>query len=226
MNNFQAIIFDLDGTLVDSICDIADAMNRTLMKYGFPIHSYSAYRYFVGDGLKSLVFNALPEEGKDENKVDECFHVVLEDYLENYLVKSKLYDEIDDLLDALSKKRIKMAILSNKADAITQKICRVLLRVWNFDIILGATDRFPRKPNPESALFIAEKLNISPENILYVGDTGIDMETANRAGMFAVGATWGFRKKEELEQFGAKKIINHPLDLLTNGMDKMFCRMD
>ncbi|MDR1119638.1 MAG: HAD family hydrolase [Dysgonamonadaceae bacterium] len=226
MNNFQAVIFDLDGTLVDSIHDIADAMNRTLMKYSFPIHSYDAYRYFVGEGLRKLVFNALPEGKKSENRLNECFHAVLEDYLENYLVKSKLYDEIDDLLNILSEKKIKMAILSNKADAITQKICRVLLQAWNFNVILGATDRFPCKPNPESALFIAEKLNISPENILYIGDTGIDMETANRAGMFAVGVTWGFRKRAELEQSGAKIIIDNPLDLLTNGMDELPYRMD
>jgi phosphoglycolate phosphatase len=226
MNNFQAVIFDLDGTLVDSIHDIADAMNRTLMKYDFPIHSYDDYRYFVGEGLRKLVFNALPEGKKTESRVDECFHAILEDYLENYLVKSKLYDEIGDLLDILSNRKIKMAILSNKADAITQKICRILLSAWNFDVILGATDHFPCKPNPKSALFIAENLDILPENILYVGDTGIDMETANRAGMFAVGVTWGFRKREELEQSGAKKIIDNPLDLLTNGMDKVPYRMD
>jgi phosphoglycolate phosphatase len=219
MNNFRAVIFDLDGTLIDSIYDIADAMNRTLTKNGFPTHSYEAYRYFVGGGLRNLTVNSLPEGEKDEITVNECFNVLLHDYRENYLVKTKLYDGIDDLLDMLSEKKMKLAVLSNKADEITQKIATVLLKPWNFDIIMGHKEPFPRKPNPESALFIAKKLDIPPSKILYLGDTGIDMETANRAGMFAVGVTWGFRKRDELESHGAKKIIDEPLDLLTNGMD-------
>jgi phosphoglycolate phosphatase len=219
MNNFQAVIFDLDGTLTDSLCDIADAMNRALARHGFPAHSYESYRYFVGAGLRNLVINSLPDGKKDEDTVNKCFNTLLNDYRENYLVKTKLYDGIADLLDVLSEKKIKMAVLSNKADEITQRITSVLLKPWKFEIIMGYMERFPRKPNPESALFIAEKLSVLPKNILYAGDTGIDMETAGRAGMFAVGITWGFRQRDELERCGAQKIIDKPLELLTNGMD-------
>ncbi|MDR2627061.1 MAG: HAD family hydrolase [Dysgonamonadaceae bacterium] len=219
MNNFKAVIFDLDGTLIDSIYDIADAMNRTLAKYAFPVHSYEAYRYFVGRGLRNLVLSSLPEGARDENTVNECFKALLQDYRENCLVKTKLYDEIDDLLDILSGKKMKLAVLSNKADEITQKIAARLLASRHFDVIMGDTERFPRKPDPQSALFIAKKWNIPPPEILYLGDTGIDMETANRAGMFAVGVSWGFRKRDELERYGAKRIIDKPLELLTNGMD-------
>jgi phosphoglycolate phosphatase len=219
MNNFQAVIFDLDGTLINSLRDIADATNRILAKHDFPEHPYEAYRCFVGAGLRNLTVNALPDGKKDEHTVDKCFHALLDDYRENYLVKTELYDGIAELLDLLAERKIKMAVLSNKADEITQKIASVLLKPWKFEIIMGHTERFPRKPNPDSALFIAKELDVLPENICYAGDTGIDMETAIRAGMFAVGVTWGFRKRDELERFGARKIIDKPLELLSNGMD-------
>ncbi len=220
MGKFQGIIFDLDGTLIDSVCDIADAMNRTLQQYGFPVHPEEAYKHFVGRGLRNLTIQCLPEENRDEETIEICFRSMTKDYLENYLNKTKLYDGIGDLLDTLSAGKMKMAVLSNKADEITQKIAKDLLQNWHFEIILGFTDHFPRKPAPDSALFIAKKLDLQPKNILYLGDTGIDMETANAAGMFPVGVSWGFRKREELELHGAKKIIDKPMELVACGMDK------
>ncbi len=214
MNTIRTIIFDLDGTLADSLADIADAMNNSLVHFGYPVHDYQAYKYFVGNGIKNLVYKSLPEDKKDEENVMKCLEVMMEGYRKSYAEKTTLYDGIPELLDLLSEKKIKMAILSNKADELTQKICAKLLNKWHFEIILGATEYFPRKPNPESALYIAKEMAVLPQDILYLGDTNVDMQTANAAGMFAVGVTWGFRKREELLENGAKAIIDQPSELL------------
>ncbi len=214
MNTIHAVIFDLDGTLVDSLIDIADAMNRTLSKFDYPTYHYDDYKYFVGNGLKSLVHRCLPDHKKGEERVLECLQVMLQEYGKSYADKTRLYKGIPELLDALTIKGLKKAILSNKADELTQKIASRLLDSWTFEIILGSTDRFPRKPDPESARYISKKLNTPPENILYLGDTNVDMQTANAANMFAIGVTWGFRTREELVENGAKAIIDHPSELL------------
>jgi phosphoglycolate phosphatase len=214
MNFFNTIIFDLDGTLVDSLVDIADAMNRTLVRFGFPVFDYESYKYFVGNGLKNLVYQCLPDDNKQEAQVTECLEVMMEEYGRSYAEKTRLYDGIPALLDALTERNLKLAVLSNKADELTQKIGAALLNKWRFDIILGANEHFPRKPDPESAIYISKKLNVFPKNVLYLGDTNIDMKTADAAGMFAVGVTWGFRTRKELSESGAKAIIDHPLELL------------
>ncbi len=214
MNIVRAVIFDLDGTLVDSLVDIANAMNRTLMRFNYPTYDYDAYKYFVGNGLKTLVYQCLPDNKKEEEHVIECLGIMMEEYRKTVTEKTVPYPGIPELLDELSKLNIKMAILSNKADELTQKICSRLLNQWHFEIIMGASELFPRKPDPASALYIAETMDVIPKNITYIGDTNVDMKTANAAGMFAVGVTWGFRTREELEENGAKLIINHPTELL------------
>ena len=214
MHQFSAVLFDLDGTLANSLYDIADAMNRTLLRFDCSIYDYEAYRYFVGSGLRNLVIQCLPENRQGKKEVDEVLAVMMEEYGKSYVDKTVLYDGIPELLDALVAKKYKLAVLSNKADELTQKVADRLLTNWSFDIILGATERFPRKPAPDSALFVAGKLGVAPENILYLGDTNIDMQTANAAGMYAVGVTWGFRPRKELEENGAKMIIDLPPDLL------------
>lgn len=214
MNRFQGIIFDLDGTLVDSLEDIADAMNRTLIHFGYPIYNYEAYKYFVGNGLKNLVTQCLPIEKRNEDDIAHCLRIMMFEYGKTYAEKTKLYPGMDELLNELSDKKLKMAVLSNKADELTQKIFNKLLIKWKFEIVLGASERFPRKPDPQSAVYIAEQMGLLPENILYLGDTNVDMKTANAAGMSAIGVTWGFRTKEELIENGARMIIEHPLELL------------
>jgi phosphoglycolate phosphatase len=210
----QAVIFDLDGTLADTLADIADTMNRTLREYGYPQHPYTAYKYFVGNGLKNLVNKSLPEQARTEEITDMCLNRMLADYEEHYIVKTRLYDGIPELLDALCPQDIKLAVLSNKADSITQKICAQLLSKWKFEIIMGANEQFPRKPDPASALYIARTMGVISENIFYLGDSNVDMRTANAAGFFAVGVSWGFRPKEELAESGAEKIIDKPSELL------------
>ena len=213
--NFRAVIFDLDGTLADTLEDIADNMNHVLAGMGFPTKAYDAFRFFVGDGLKNLVARCLPEYARTNDVITACHDRMIARYHINYVNKTHLYNGIPELLDALSSQGMKMAVLSNKADPLTQKICAVLLKQWKFEIVLGATERFPRKPNPASALFIAGQMGVEPARICYLGDSDVDMKTAVAAGFYPIGVGWGFRPKEELIENGAKKIIDHPMELLT-----------
>lgn len=212
---FKAVIFDLDGTLIDSLHDIADAMNRVLSANGFPTHPYDSYRTFVGKGLRNLTEMALPVSVTDETIIKNVHLDLLTDYKRHFAEKTALYSGIEELLDALTKNSIGMAILSNKADVITQRIADKLLCSWPFALIIGTGDAIPRKPDPTGAYLCASALQVEPERCVYVGDSGIDMQTANRTGMLPVGVTWGFRSREELESHGAKVIIDHPLELLS-----------
>jgi phosphoglycolate phosphatase len=211
---FKAVIFDLDGTLINSLQDIADSMNRVLANKGFPTHDYNSYRFFVGQGLKTLVRNTLPEDKKTDEIIIELYSNLLKDYGENCLQKTALYQNIPELLTALKKRTLKIAILSNKSDDFTNKIADKLMSEWALNTILGSKDGIPRKPDPTGALFVCEELGVLPDEVLYVGDTSVDMNTATAAGMFSVGVSWGFRTKEELLKSGAKAIIDKPLELL------------
>jgi len=211
---FEAVLFDLDGTLIDTLHDIGDAVNRVLANKGFPTHAITAYRKFVGDGSKVLIERALPDKCRKEKIIDACFREYIEDYARHYNVTSKLYFGIPDLLDTLRAKGLKLGILSNKADAITKSCAKTFLSKWDFDIVLGQRDSVPRKPDPQGALEAAKRLSVPPSHFLYLGDTAIDMKTAVSADMFPVGVLWGFRPRKELEENGAKAVIDQPLDVL------------
>ena len=212
--HFKGVIFDLDGTLVNSLEDLADSMNAVLQNHSFPTHSLSAYKHFIGNGIKNLVFKTLPAENRDEATINECYNLMIEVYRNNAVNKTKPYDGITGLLDELVSHNMKLAVFSNKADEFTKKIVLALLPEWNFEAIIGFSSEEYKKPNPFVALQISEKLGISPEDMIYVGDSGTDMQTANNAGMYAVGALWGFRTKEELTSNGAKYLLNIPSDLI------------
>ena len=209
----RGVLFDLDGTLVDSLEDLADAMNHVLRSIDCPTHDTAAYKYFVGSGVRNLVRAALPESRRDEPVIDECLRRMGDAYRKNYLNKTKPYEGVIDLLDALKSRKLRLAVLSNKPDEFTKKIVNALLPGY-FESVNGQRAEFQRKPDPASALQISGTLDISPEDLLYVGDTSIDMETANNAGMCPVGVLWGFRTREELLESGAKHIIAHPMELL------------
>jgi phosphoglycolate phosphatase len=211
---FKGVIFDLDGTLVNSLEDIADSMNIVLRKYGFPTHNLQAYKYLVGNGIRNLVSEALPEVFREEKSITRCFDLMMKEYRNNCLNKTHPYEGIVDLLNELTTRELKLAIFSNKADDLTQKVVGHLLANWNFEVIMGASPEIPRKPNPLGAFLISRKLGVNPEDLIFVGDTDVDMKTANKAGMFAVGALWGFRTKEELTDNGAKYLLNYPLELI------------
>lgn len=210
---YEAVLFDLDGTLVDSIEDIADSMNKILLNKGFPTHELIAYKSFIGEGIKNLVRKALPEDKRADSSVSLFFDEMMNEYKQHLTEKTRPYDGIAILLDVLTKRQMKLTILSNKADELTKIVVNNLLSDWNFEIVMGAQNHIPRKPNPEGAFIISKKLGIEPNKFIYLGDTGIDMQTANDAGMYSIGVLWGYRSKEDLEP-GAKLLIEHPLDVI------------
>lgn len=211
---YKGIIFDLDGTLVNSIEDLSDSMNSVLQRNNFPTHDINSYKQFVGNGMKNLVRRALPEEHKDEKTVEECFDMMVETYGKNCTVKTKPYDGICDLLNELTSRDIKLTVLSNKTDALTKIVVKNLFSSWHFEFVIGLTDEALKKPNPQGALQICHDLGFTPSEMLYLGDSGTDMQTANNANMLAIGVLWGFRTKEELLINGAKHLLKLPLELV------------
>ncbi|GEC72121.1 phosphoglycolate phosphatase [Flavobacterium flevense] len=210
---FKAVLFDLDGTLVNSLIDIADSINKVLQGNQLPTHSYEVINNFIGSGLRVLVTKALPETHRNEENIEKHFQAMMLNYRDNCTNKTIVYDGITELLEQLKSRNIKMAILSNKADELTKKIGLTLFPDY-FEIVMGLKSEATKKPNPAAAIEISNDLGFSVEEILYVGDSDIDMQTARNANMYAVGVTWGYRPKEELLAEGAQSIINHPLDLL------------
>lgn len=214
----KGVVFDLDGTLANSIEDIADSMNIVLSEKEFPTHDYDTYKTFVGRGLKALVENALPDSGINEATLEACFNRMISVYDENCLAKTCLYPGIAELLTELQKRNIKIAVFSNKANELTQKVVKVLLADWPLEMVIGAGGDIPRKPDPTGALLISEKMGIAPEELMYVGDSGVDMQTAGNSGMYAAGVLWGFRSMEELLENGAEVLVENPMGLL-NSLD-------
>ena len=210
---FKAIIFDLDGTLVNSLEDLADSMNLVLISLNFPVHDLMAYRDFIGNGIRNLVRLGLPEMNRDEQTLTKSYNLMIDIYKHKCTNKTKVYNGIIELLNILKSHNIKLGVLSNKADEYTKTIVQTLIPGY-FDKILGLKAEKYKKPNPTIALEISKSFEILPENMIYVGDTGIDMQTSNNAGMYPVGALWGFRSREDLLNNGAKYLIDSPLDLL------------
>jgi len=211
---FKAVIFDLDGTLLDTIEDLADSMNSVLAKNGYPVHDIEAYKYFVGDGVRNLVQRALPEDKRSPEEIDRSLAAMQAEYAERWANKTVPYPGITGLLDGLAEKGLRCAVLSNKPDASTKQIIDKLLSDWTFYPVFGERQGVPKKPDPAGALEIAHILGVRPEECLYIGDTGVDMKTANDAGMYAVGVLWGFRKKDELLENGAKVLVKEPSEIL------------
>ncbi len=211
---FKAILFDLDGTLLDTLEDLADSMNQALSELGFAAHPVGAYKYFVGDGAVTMTRRALPQENRDETTTQKCYQAAKSYYSQRWAVKTRPYPGIAELLEGLQELGAAMAILSNKPDEFTQQMVTKLLSGYDFKIVRGADVDTPIKPDPTAALQIAEQMNIPPAEFVYLGDTDTDMKTANAAGMFAVGAVWGFRTVEELTENGAKVLVKNPVEVL------------
>jgi len=212
--NFQAVLFDLDGTLLDTLDDLADSGNRTLRRYGFPTHDLDAYRYFIGDGAPMLVKRMLPESQRNDNMVSNVLAAYRDDYHRNWDVKTRPYEGVPEMLDELGQRGLKLTVLSNKPDDATQLCVSKLLSNCSFEVVLGHREGTPHKPDPTAALRIAERMDLNPSGFIYLGDTAVDMQTARAAGMFPVGVLWGFRTRTELEDAGARALIQHPLDVL------------
>jgi phosphoglycolate phosphatase len=211
---YKGVIFDLDGTLLDTLADLADSMNQVLQDKGFPTHPIAAFRHFVGDGAAMLVSRALPPEKRTELAAD-CLEAFLEEYNRNWNIKTKPYSGVPELLDALTGKHIEMAVFTNKPQHFAELCIKEFLSDWKFTAILGQRDGFPLKPDPAGPLEIARRLDIPKHEFLYLGDSNIDMRTAVNASMFPVGALWGFRSEKELRESGAAEVIRRPTELLT-----------
>lgn len=209
-----AVLFDLDGTLLDTLGDIASSANTVLAHLGFPQHELEAYRYFVGDGIEALAARILPDSEREATTVSRLVADIDREYGQHWADTTRPYEGIPELLQALTLRGTKMAVLSNKPNDHTKTMVSKLLPHWSFDIVLGARPCVPRKPDPSAALEIADKLSIPPSEFLYLGDTDTDMMTAKAAGMCPIGALWGFRTAGELSASGAKALIQNPMDLL------------
>ena len=216
---YKALIFDLDGTLLDTLDDLAACGNRTLSRLGCRPHPVAAYRLFVGDGLQTLVERMLPPEARSIATIDAAVQFFKEDYSVNWNVQTSMYKGIAEMLDELTAREYRLSILSNKPDAFTRVCVRAFLNAWTFEPLFGQRPGVPKKPHPAGAIEIAGAMQINPAEILYVGDSGTDMATAAGAGMDAVGVLWGFRQAAELRAAGARSLIQSPdqlLDLLSS----------
>ncbi|NOQ46874.1 MAG: HAD-IA family hydrolase [Desulfobulbaceae bacterium] len=211
---FKAAVFDLDGTLLDTLEDIADSSNRVLEAVQFPTHPVEAYRYFVGDGIMTLIKRILPEQARDEETISRTVEAFRKDYAVSWNIKSRMYDGIAEMLDGLRDTGLRLAILSNKPDRFTRICVNELLGRWDFDPLFGHREGVPKKPDPAGAFEIATLLELDPSEILYLGDTSVDMKTATSAGMFPVGALWGFRTAEELKESGARYLASDPREVI------------
>jgi phosphoglycolate phosphatase len=207
----RAIVFDLDGTLLDTLEDLADSMNAVLAAAGYPTHPVAAYRHFVGDGVATLVRRALPAGAKGR---DAGVAAMLQEYDRRWRAKTKPYPGVEILLDGLTARGLPFAILSNKPEDFTRLTTHALLGRWRFAAVWGVGPDVPPKPDPAGALALAAALRVPPAEILYVGDTNTDMETAVAAGMEPVGALWGFRDAAELAASGARVLVERPEDVL------------
>jgi len=211
---WPALVFDLDGTLIDSLRDIAEAANSSLVEQGFPAHPIESYRRFVGDGVRVLFERALPTDRADPELITRCASGFAAHYAHGWNRHTQLYPGIAGLLDEMSRRQLRLAVLSNKPHPFTCQCVRHFLSAWNFEVVAGQRDGIPKKPDPAGAVEIARDLGVAPAQLALVGDSSVDMETARNAGFDAIGVSWGFRTREELWQHGAHVVIDDPRQLL------------
>lgn len=207
----KAVLFDLDGTLTDTIDDIADAMNLALRTHGLPEHPAEAYKYMVGNGARKLAQRAV---GDRQDLAESVLDAYQKQYETHNAVKTHAYPGITELLEALTARGLKICVLSNKPDADTQNVVCHYFPSVRFDAIQGQLDSIPVKPDPAGAIMLAARLGTAPSDFAYLGDTYVDMTCARSAGMHPYGVLWGFRTAKELTESGAEVLLEKPLDLL------------
>ena len=209
---YKAAIFDMDGTLVDTLADLHESVNEMLAHYNFPLRTLDEVRNFVGNGAKKLMIRSLPADKGDF--VDEALKFYNKCYERNCLNKVKPYEGILELLSTLEAKKIPLGICTNKQHFAAVKIAEKTLAPIKFGYISGDEPDKPRKPDPTRALEGAKKFGVVPAQVAYFGDTAVDIKTAINAGFLPIGVTWGFRPESELVNAGAKIIVHHPKEIL------------
>jgi len=212
---YKAIIFDLDGTLLNTIDDLTNSMNRVLSKDRFPTYTVADYKLMVGYGAYELVKRALPASINKENDILSYLKQFKADYDANWNVKTELYWGVAEMLNSLVQLGIKLSILSNKPQEAMLKCVEQYLHPYRFEIILGQREGIPIKPDPTAALEMCDQLGLTPDQVIFIGDTAVDIETGKRAGMYTIGVNWGFRSRSELEKMKADYIIDKPEMLMT-----------
>jgi len=210
----RAALFDLDGTLAYTLEDIAEAMNRVLAERRYPVLPVEEFGKLVSEGLLALITRALPPQGRDLNTIAACTKEYDAEYARQLGLRARVYPGIQEALEGLAARGIKRAVLSNSQDALVRRLVSRLFPVGTFELVRGAQDNVPPKPDPRGALAIAADLEVRPEEVLYLGDSGVDMQTAAGAAMFPVGVLWGYRFREELLAGGAKALVERPQEIL------------
>jgi phosphoglycolate phosphatase len=211
----KGLIFDLDGTLLDTLEDLAEAANATLGHFGFPPHPVDAYRYFVGEGLKTLMQRIIPGSNASDKQLGEYMEKFAEIYSRTWNVRSAPYKGVLEMIVSLSTAGLQLAVLSNKPHEFTKICVETFFPEHSFAFVFGQREGFAKKPDPAGALELAGKMGIKEDDILYVGDTATDMQTGNSAGMRTIGVEWGFRDRAELEKNNAWKIVATPAEVVS-----------
>lgn len=209
----KAVIFDLDGTLVNSLFDLATACDYALSQKGFPTHTVEEYKYFIGNGIPKLIERALPEVNRNAYTIEVVKEIFLKYYSVHFADKTVAYGGMKETVTELKNRGLKLAVVTNKADNMAKSVVKAVYGDI-FDIVVGLNDKFPAKPNAASTLDTLNKLSVTPDECVFVGDSAVDIQTANNAGIKSVGVLWGFRDREELMENGATYIIDNPQELL------------
>lgn len=210
----RLVIFDLDGTLLNTIADLAQSTNHALQCLGYPTHEEAAYNMMVGNGINKLFERALPEEARSEENILRVRAEFVPYYDRHNADKSRPYQGIPDLLCRLQEAGLQVAVASNKYQAATEYLVAHYFPTIRFVAVLGQREGVPTKPHPSIVEDIVTAARVSKEEVLYVGDSGVDMQTAANAGVTACGVTWGFRPRAELEAFTPSYIVDRPEDII------------
>ena len=210
---YKAVIFDLDGTLVNSLDYLAVACNYSLKQHGFNVYPVEDYKYLVGDGMVKLIERAISYDNVSQDIFESVFNTFMNYYRGHYLVYTKAYEGINEALETLKDMELKLAVISNKADDMTNIIVKELFGDI-FAVVTGKREGYPTKPDPTLTLKIIDEMGLKPNECIFVGDSGMDCANAVNSGCYPLGVLWGFRKEAELLENGAKTIINHPDEIV------------